>query len=183
MVFDKVRENTPKVSVAGRMTYTEMANMSMNQVLMRSINTSLTALMPVLSILVVGAWIMGAATLEEFGLALLVGLLAGAYSSIFIATPIVVWLKEREPQYRLVRERLGRRSASEGAARGRCRGRPADELVDVGSRGRRRPAADAGPNGAPASARGAASKPAAGRPLPSVVLLEPPAPTPQEGPR
>ena len=54
VVFDKVRENTPKVSVAGRMTYTEMANLSMNQVLMRSINTSLTALLPVLSILVVG---------------------------------------------------------------------------------------------------------------------------------
>ena len=136
MVFDKVRENTPKVSVAGRMTYTEMANMSMNQVLMRSINTSLTALMPVLSILFVGAWIMGAATLEEFGLALLVGLLAGAYSSIFIATPIVAWLKEREPQYRLVRERLGRRSASEGGT-GAAGARPAGRRA--GRRGLGRP--------------------------------------------
>ena len=168
VVFDKVRENTPKVSVAGRMTYTEMANMSMNQVLMRSINTSLTALLPVLSILVVGAWIMGAATLEEFGLALLVGLLAGAYSSIFIATPIVAWLKEREPQYRLVRERLGRRSASEGGPPRPVPGRPAEELVDVGSAPAAAAAATRGRrNGARRPPAGAASKPASGRPLPS----------------
>jgi preprotein translocase subunit SecF len=110
VVYDKVRENTPKVSLSGRMTYTEMASLSMNQVIMRSINTSLTALVPVLSILVVGAWLMGATTLEEFGLALFVGLVAGTYSSIFIATPLVAWLKEREPQYRAVREKLGRRA-------------------------------------------------------------------------
>jgi len=163
VVFDKVRENTPKVSVAGRMTYTEMANMSMNQVLMRSINTSITALLPVLSILVVGAWIMGAATLEEFGLALLVGLLAGAYSSIFIATPVVAWLKEREPQYRLVNERLGRRSTSDGA--GPPPKRPVEDLVDVGSVAAGTGAAEA-PNGAPAPSRTAA-KPGAGRSLPS----------------
>jgi preprotein translocase subunit SecF len=163
VVFDKVRENTPKVSVAGRMTYTEMANMSMNQVLMRSINTSLTALMPVLSILVVGAWIMGAATLEDFGLALLVGLLAGTYSSIFIATPVVAWLKEREPQYRLVRERLGRRGVADIVARPAA-GRPAGELVDVGSVAA---GASGGPNGAPSPTGAAAAKPAAGRPLPS----------------
>src|SRR4051812_22701966 len=139
------------------MTYTEMANMSMNQVLMRSINTSITALLPVLSILVVGAWIMGATTLEDFGLALLVGLLAGAYSSIFIATPVVAWLKEREPQYRLVHERLGRRSASDGA--GSTARRPVEDLVDVGSVAAGT-AADA-PNGAPAPAR-AVAKPGAG---------------------
>jgi preprotein translocase subunit SecF len=134
VVFDKVRENTPRVSVAGRMTYTEMANLSMNQVLMRSINTSLTALMPVACILVVGAWIMGATTLEEFGLALLVGLIAGTYSSIFVATPVVARLKEREAQYRLVRERLGRRAGEvvpagerdpAGARGGAREGRPA----------------------------------------------------------
>ena len=163
VVFDKVRENTPKVSVAGRMTYTEMANLSMNQVLMRSINTSITALLPVLSILVVGAWIMGAATLEEFGIALLVGLLAGAYSSIFIATPAVAWLKEREPQYRLVRERLGRRSASDSASA--TAGRPVEDLVDAGAVAAGTSATSA-PNGAPASPRTAA-KPGAGRSLPS----------------
>jgi preprotein translocase subunit SecF len=130
VVFDKIRENTPKVSVAGRMTYTEMANLSMNQVLMRSINTSLTALLPVLCILVVGAWIMGATTLEEFGLALLVGLLCGAYSSIFVATPIVAILKEREPQYRLVRQRLARR-AGEIAPTGRAIPRAGGPALDA----------------------------------------------------
>lgn len=163
VVFDKVRENTPKVSVAGRMTYTEMTNLSMNQVLMRSINTSITALFPVLSILVVGAWIMGAATLEEFGLALLVGLLAGAYSSIFIATPVVAWLKEREPQYRQVRERLGRRSASDVSGRP-ASGRSAEDLV--GSVAASGAGAAGEPNGASASAR-AAAKPGVGRALPS----------------
>src|SRR5690606_16064788 len=66
-------------------------------------------ILPVVSILVVGSLILGATTLEEFGIALFVGLLVGAYSSIFVATPIVVWLKERQPQYRELRERLGRR--------------------------------------------------------------------------
>lgn len=94
------------VSVAGRMTYTEMASLSLNQVLMRSINTSFTAVLPVLSILVVGSVIFGATTLQEFGFALLIGLLIGVYSSIFVATPIVAYLNERTPGYRQVRQRL-----------------------------------------------------------------------------
>jgi preprotein translocase subunit SecF len=72
----------------------------MNQVLMRSLNTSLAAVLPVLSLLVLGAGVFGAVALQEFALALFVGLLTGAYSSIFIATPLLTVMKEREPKYR-----------------------------------------------------------------------------------
>ncbi|MBA2607392.1 MAG: protein translocase subunit SecF [Actinobacteria bacterium] len=108
VVFDKVEENTKTMAASGRMTYTEMVNTSLNQVLMRTLNTSLTALLPILSLLVIGAFILGASTLQEFAVALLVGLAAGAYSSIFIASPLLAILKEREPRYRAVRERLSR---------------------------------------------------------------------------
>ncbi len=113
VVYARIKDNTPMVSVAGRMTYTDMASLSLNQVLMRSINTSLTAVLPVLSILVVGSLIFGATTLEEFGIALLVGLLVGVYSSIFVATPIVAYLNERSPAYRTVRERLASKATGE----------------------------------------------------------------------
>ncbi|MCX7621147.1 MAG: protein translocase subunit SecF [Acidimicrobiales bacterium] len=106
VVFDQVQENQARVGLAGRMTYTEMTSLSMNEVLLRSINTSATALLPVLSLLVVGSMILGAVTLEEFAVALLVGLLSGVYSSIFVATPVVVWMKEREPRNRQLRVRL-----------------------------------------------------------------------------
>jgi preprotein translocase subunit SecF len=78
----------------------------MNQVLMRSLNTSLVAILPILSVLVIGAYVLGATTLEDFGLALLIGLLTGAYSSIFIAAPILAILKEREPRYASIKQRL-----------------------------------------------------------------------------
>jgi preprotein translocase subunit SecF len=81
------------------MTYSDMVNLSMNQTLARSINTSLVAILPVLSILVVGAYILGATTLQNYGLALFVGLMSGAYSSIFIASPLLAGLKEREPRF------------------------------------------------------------------------------------
>jgi len=118
VVYDKVQENAARVGVASRMTYTEMMNLSMNQVLMRSINTSVVAVLPVLSTLIVGAFILGAVTLEEFAIALTVGLTIGAYSSIFVAAPVVVWMKEREPRNRQLRDRLAataNRSASASA--------------------------------------------------------------------
>lgn len=132
VVFDKVQENQGKASLSNRMTYEDMVAMSMNQVLIRSLNTSVTALLPVLATLVVGSFILGAVTLEEFAIALTVGLTAGAYSSIFIAAPVMVWAKEREPRYRQLRERLEGRAdtvvaeetaeqssdASEGSAAG-----------------------------------------------------------------
>jgi preprotein translocase subunit SecF len=102
VVFDKVNENTARYAGV-RAPYADTMNVSMNQVLMRSINTSIAAVLPVLSLLVVGAGIMGAVSLREFALALLVGLLTGSYSSIFIAAPLLAMFKERDPRYKNLR--------------------------------------------------------------------------------
>ncbi len=99
VVFDRVRDNTGSVLKGGELSYSDMVNLSMNQTLARSINTSLVAILPVLSVLIVGAYILGATTLQNYGLALVVGLISGAYSSIFIASPLLAILKEREPRY------------------------------------------------------------------------------------
>jgi len=106
VVFDRVRDNSRGLGASGRMTYSDMVNLSMNQTLARSINTSLVAILPVLSVLLIGAELLGATTLLNYGLALFVGLLSGAYSSIFIASPILAWLKEREPRYVAMRQRI-----------------------------------------------------------------------------
>jgi preprotein translocase subunit SecF len=106
VVFDKVKENTRGLASTNRVTYTDVVNLSMNQVLARSINTSFVAIMPVFCILVIGSWILGASALNDFGLALFIGLMSGAYSSIFIASPILALLKEREPRYVEIRRRL-----------------------------------------------------------------------------
>jgi preprotein translocase subunit SecF len=111
VVFDKIEENTKGLASTGRMTYTETVNLSMNQVLMRSINTSFVAILPILSILVIGSVFLGASALQDFGLALFIGLLTGAYSSIFIASPLLAIFKEREPRYALIRQRLSNRAA------------------------------------------------------------------------
>ncbi len=102
VVFDKVNENTVRFAGA-RLPYDDVINVSMNQVLMRSLNTSLAAILPVLSLLVVGAGLLGAISLREFALALFVGLITGSYSSIFIASPLLAWLKGRSPKYRNLR--------------------------------------------------------------------------------
>jgi preprotein translocase subunit SecF len=103
VVFDKVLDNTKKFST--RVSYADIVNLSMNQVLMRSLNTSIAAILPVLSILVIGSLALGAIALQDFALALLIGLLTGSYSSIFIATPVLAWLKEREPRYNALKDR------------------------------------------------------------------------------
>jgi preprotein translocase subunit SecF len=110
VVFDRVRDNTGGVLKSGDLTYGEMVNLSMNQTLARSINTSLVAIMPVFSILIVGAYILGATTLQSYGLALFVGLMSGAYSSIFIASPLLAWMKEREPRFKDLAIRVAARS-------------------------------------------------------------------------
>ncbi len=112
VVFDKVKENTRGLASTNRVTYTDVVNLSMNQVLARSINTSFVAIMPVFCILVIGSWILGATALNDFGLALFIGLMSGAYSSIFIASPILAILKEREPRYVEIRRRLAAYPAS-----------------------------------------------------------------------
>jgi preprotein translocase subunit SecF len=120
VVFDKVDENTKGLAGSARMTWGEAANLAVNQTLMRSINTSVIALLPVAGLLFVGAGLLGVGTLKDLALVLFVGLAAGAYSSIVLATPIVADLKEREPEQQALRRRvLARRSsaARSGAAR------------------------------------------------------------------
>jgi len=113
VVFDKVDENTKDLEKTARMTWSEAANLAVNQTLMRSINTSVIALLPVAGLLFVGAGLLGVGTLKDLALVLFVGLAAGAYSSIFLATPIAADLKEREPEQIALRRRvLARRSAA-----------------------------------------------------------------------
>ncbi len=127
VVYDKITENVHELQ--GRYTFTEIANLSMNQVLMRSINTSLTSLLPIGSLLFIGSYVLGAATLREFALALFIGVAAGTYSSIFVATPLLALWKEQEPEWQRMQRRALRRSgiALEGAAE------VAVETIDVGA--------------------------------------------------
>jgi preprotein translocase subunit SecF len=97
VVFDKVRENTLAAEGNGRLSYSQAANQAVNQTLVRSINTSVVALLPVASILVIGSQLLGPGTLLDLSLALFVGIAVGTYSSIFIATPVLADLREREP--------------------------------------------------------------------------------------
>ena len=92
VVFDRVQENEGKYAGV-RMPYEDIVNISMNQVLMRSINTSISSILPVISLLLIGSGLLGAVTLREFALALLVGMISGIYSSIFVATPLLAGLK------------------------------------------------------------------------------------------
>jgi preprotein translocase subunit SecF len=115
VVFDRIRDNAKGLGASGRITYSEMVNLSMNQTLARSINTSLVAIIPVLSVLVVGSFVLGATSLQDFGLALVIGLTSGAYSSIFIASPLLAFMKEREPRYITIRQRLETRGDRVGA--------------------------------------------------------------------
>ncbi|HUZ36736.1 MAG TPA: protein translocase subunit SecF [Streptosporangiaceae bacterium] len=112
VVFDKVRENTAGLLGSARATYSQAANQALNQTLVRSINTSVIALLPVAAILFIGAGLLGAGELKDLALVLFVGMLSGTYSSIFIATPVLADLKEREPQYRALAKRVAQRSAS-----------------------------------------------------------------------
>ncbi len=113
VVFDRIRDNTKGIGASGKLSFTDLVNLSMNQTLARSINTSLVAILPILAVLVLGADILGATTLEYFGLALLIGLTSGAYSSIFIASPLVAVMKEQEPRWSQIRQRLASRGTAQ----------------------------------------------------------------------
>ncbi len=117
VVFDKVRENTAGLLGGARSTYSQAANLALNQTLVRSINTSIIALLPVAAILFVGGGLLGAGELEDLALVLFVGMLSGTYSSIFIATPVLADLKEREPQYRALTKRVAVRASGGRAAK------------------------------------------------------------------
>ena len=149
VVFDRIRDNSQGLGASGRITYSDMVNLSMNQTLARSINTSLVAIVPVLSILVIGSLVLGATTLQSFGLALVIGLTSGAYSSIFIAAPLLAFMKEREPRYVTIRQRLEARGdrgpaltpamaaamagASAGKGRGSSKVRSGDGVIRPGA--------------------------------------------------
>jgi preprotein translocase subunit SecF len=113
VVYDKVSENSKDLLAGSRMTFSDAANLAVNQTLMRSINTSLIALLPVAGLLFVGAGLLGVGTIKDLALILFVGLAVGAYSSLFLATPIVVDLTERAPEYQALTKRVVAKRSSE----------------------------------------------------------------------
>ncbi|OBG36677.1 protein translocase subunit SecF [Mycobacterium sp. E3198] len=135
IVFDKVEENTRDFQHTNRRTFAEHANLAINQTFMRSINTSLIGVLPVLALMVVAVWLLGVGTLKDLALVQLVGILVGTYSSIFFATPLLVTLRERTELVRTHTRRVLKRrkpshaeSAAEEPAEG---GTEATEATDV----------------------------------------------------
>ena len=114
IVFDRVNEDTAKLSSMSTRTYGEVANEALNEVLVRSLSTYITALLPVGSLLFIGARLLGAETLQDLALALFVGMAVGTYSSIVVATPLLVWLKEKEPRWAELRQRVESRRGAGG---------------------------------------------------------------------
>ena len=136
VVFDKVRENTAGLVTSARSTYSQAANLALNQTLVRSINTSLIALLPVTAILIAGTLLLGTGELSDLALVLFVGMLSGTYSSIFIATPVLADLKEREPQYKALAKRVAARASSPRVAARTQAAVPAGSGVTAGSAAR-----------------------------------------------
>ncbi|WP_269936866.1 protein translocase subunit SecF [Arthrobacter sp. HY1533] len=97
VVFDKIRENTADIKTSTRRTFAEEVNLAVNQTLVRSINTMMVAVLPVASILFIGALLLGAGTLRDLSLALFIGIIVSTFSTIFVAAPMYSWLREREP--------------------------------------------------------------------------------------
>ena len=108
VIFDKIQENTESPAMLAKDTFSGVVNTSVNQVFMRSVNTSLVVVLPILSLL-----LLGGVTLKDFAFAMLIGVITGAYSSIFIASPILALLKEREPRYVQLRARHEAKPATE----------------------------------------------------------------------
>ena len=163
VVFDRVRENEARFA-AHKAPYADVINVSMNQVLMRSLNTSISSVIPVLSLLIIGSGILGAEALSEFAIALLVGMVTGAYSSIFIAVPLLAIFKQRDPKW-----------PTKGAER--ARGETLRDLVVGGSPGaaKRVRAVEAGvAAGSVSTTTGAETVAAANRP--ERLLTHPPRP-------
>ena len=115
VIFDKVGENTKDLTAGSRATFSEATNRAVNQTLMRSINTSLISLLPVAGLLFIGALILGVGTIKDLALVMFVGLATGAYSSLFLAAPIVTDLTERLPAYKALTKRVTAKRASDAA--------------------------------------------------------------------
>lgn len=122
VIFDRVKENTDLLTRQSRKTYSETVNDALNQVMARSINTSLTTLIPILAIM-----LFGGETLKAFAFALFIGVIAGTYSSIFIASPLLAMWKETDPKYRAYRERVQRKEARKSRATETVKSKPADD--------------------------------------------------------
>jgi preprotein translocase subunit SecF len=162
VVFDKVRENTAGLTTSQRSTYSEAANLALNQTLVRSINTSLTALIPVASILFIGGALLSAGTLNDLSLVLFIGMLSGTYSSICIATPVLADLKEREPQYKDLAKRIAQRQAGGRAAAKRSAATAGQGVLAATASS----ATDSNGGAGLASRRSVANGPAASGPVP-----------------
>ncbi|KWT59989.1 preprotein translocase subunit SecF [Streptomyces albus subsp. albus] len=130
VVFDSLKEASKGATKQTRYTYSELANRSINSTLVRSINTTVVALLPVAGLLFVGGGLLGAGMLNDISLALFVGLAAGAYSSIFIATPLVADLKERDPAMKALAKRVRQKRAAAAAKAGGPE-RPEDAAADA----------------------------------------------------
>jgi len=124
VVFDKIRENTEDFESQSRSTYAELANLAVNQTFIRSINTSVVGVLPVASLLFVGAFILGAGTLRDIALTLFIGMIAGTLSSIFLATPLLVDLRSRE-------KRIKEQAAKVAAARQHRRDEAGDDVEEL----------------------------------------------------
>jgi len=156
VVYDKVREVVARLGATERYTYAELMNLALNRVAMRSINTSITSAIPVLSMLLVGSVVMGAATLREFAVALLVGIVAGSYSSLFVASALVARLKEREERWRRIGDKVRGRSADDGSTGTRVIARSEVAAAETRAAPRR------SPGGGPAKRRPPMTAPGAG---------------------
>ncbi|GAB2649166.1 protein translocase subunit SecF [Kribbella swartbergensis] len=172
VVFDKVRENTRGITGSNRFTYSDATNLAVNQTVVRSINTTLIALLPVGSILVVGTVVLGTGPLKDLSLALFVGIAVGAYSSVFIAPALLAAFKEREPGMQALNRRVTARRAASAAASspGAAAGTPVAVGAGAGT-ATKAPAAPRKPDRATGTAPTPAARPmkatGAGRPQPT----------------
>jgi preprotein translocase subunit SecF len=149
-------------ATTGKMTYQDSANLAMNQVFMRSLNTTLATLLPVGALLFVGAGALGAGTIKDLSLALFVGLLLGAYSSIFVAVPILGQLKESEPRYKSIREKVLKDARRKGVEAGGLTPTQAAQTLGTagGAPARSRPATSDGAGDADVEEVAVAAQPA-----------------------
>jgi preprotein translocase subunit SecF len=131
VVFDKVRENTAGLAGGSRMTFSQATNLAVNQTLVRSINTTIIALLPIGAILFAGIVLLGAGPLKDLSLALFIGVAVGAYSSIFIAPPLLTQFKEREPAMQALAKRVASRRAGTAAETPSSKRRAAADQSDV----------------------------------------------------
>ena len=172
IVFDKVEENTHGFQHTARRTFAEQANLAINQTFMRSINTSLISVLPILSLMVVAVWLLGVGTLKDLALVQLVGIVVGTYSSIFFATPLLVTLRERTELVRAHSRRVGRRrspgSRDSDAAADASSEAPSDAPSDAPSE---EEVTDATQENAQALA--ASDKPVANKPAPGARPVRP----------